>query len=67
MTTIRGKVSLNMGHLGGSAHEAKGKGAGSMNEFFRDKRTEKADWDAILREMGGYLPVSCGCDRLEFF
>jgi len=56
-----------MGHLGGSAHEAKGKGAGSMNEFFRDKRTEKADWDAILREMGGYLPVSCGCDHLEFF
>jgi hypothetical protein len=56
-----------MGHLGGSAHEAKGKGASSMNEFFRDKRTEKADWHTVLGEKGGYVPVSFGCDRLEFF
>ena len=67
MTTIRGEVSLNMGHLSTVAHEAKGKGAGSMNKFFRDKRTEKADGNTVLREPGGHLSVSCGRDGLEFF
>ena len=67
MTTIRGEVSLNMGHLSSVAHEAKGKGASSMDKFFRDKRTEKGDGNTVLREMGGYLSVSYGCDGLEFF
>jgi hypothetical protein len=67
MAAVGGKMRLDMGHLDGGAHETKRKSPGSMNEFFRNIRTEKTDWDTILRKKGDYLPVSTGRDRFEFF
>jgi len=70
MATVGGKMCLDMGHLDGCAHETKRKSPGSMNEFFRNKGTEKpmgarslGRWEAI----SGYPPEAMISNSLSTF
>jgi len=67
MATVGGKMCLDMGHLDGCAHETKRKSPGSMNEFFRNKGTEKTNGSTIPWKMGSYFRVPTGSDDLELF
>jgi hypothetical protein len=47
-----------MRHCNGCAHETKGKGAGRLEQFFRDIGAEKTYRDAILGEMGRNFSIT---------
>jgi hypothetical protein len=67
MTTMRGKVGLDMRHRVGSACETKGESSRRMNEFFRNIRAEETDGDTFPGKGGGDLTMSPRSDYLEFF
>jgi hypothetical protein len=67
MAAVRRKMGLSMGYLDGRPHEPKGKGSGSMEEFFRSIRAEEADGRSVLGEMGGDFPIIPGGDLLKLF
>jgi hypothetical protein len=67
MAAVRRKMGLDMGHLNGGVHETKGKSARSMDEFFRNMGTEKADRNTLPGERRGDFSISLRSDRLEFF
>jgi hypothetical protein len=67
MTAVGRKMRGGMGYLSRGAHEAKGKGSGCIDEFFRDIRTEKTDRVAVFWEMGSHFLISQGGDRFDLF
>jgi hypothetical protein len=66
MAAVRRKMGLDMGHLEGRSHKTEGKGTRRMDEFFRNIGTKKTDWNTVLGEVRGHLPISFGSNSLEF-
>ena len=67
MAAIGREVCRDMGDPGGCSHETEGKGTGSMNEFFRNIRTEKTDRHTVSGQMGSHILVSQGADCFDLF